>query len=1534
MANQARAQAQPIPQVLEHLIQLNVDFQVLVCLGEECRCAVSPRAIVRHFNDQHQIPIELRKQVERYIQLFPGSYDHLSVQLPPDRSFPQPVIPVVDGFQCKGCPFKSQNRRVTRQHVNREHGKKRARDEEIFLIVRIQSWFKGKRERYWVVDEEAQPVPGPPARPDIVRDVGEESPDSSDATDGEVEDVSYDRLEGEIQQWQEEKQERRLILLARPADVELDPWIQYTKWYNVLNKSKHDLVRTYAFLREPDHDEIKLHRLIRAWKRIFERCLDTLEAIDHKDVVKWWGSPKNEVASQRPFELPQNSKTLDKYSQIWEQFICYVIRTTPEEFEEETETGIQFTREQWECVQRIQDHLGRGMPEDDDPDNEESGQDEESYERARDPELTSELMDLCRLVLVQDTSRISLYDSPLMHYLAVRGFDTESKSFRSSFFYTPILAGTLWISRLILLETAVPSISWPRLGLQSKAEIHSIPVRIHKIRTEHLCEGSFGPVSSILTQLAMGKKNNSTHETPSNIHWAEDFQTIYFGGMPVRLAKISTMGLAMIQEGYDMIRELAFGKELPVFDLSEIIDSMAWSSEFRRSDYSFINHTKNNEQIRVGHSFLFERAKGIKGGGQIIDRSSHDAQWIESAKGAYLTMERRFLRKLMVILHITGGQPARGPELGSVKVSNSIYSARNIYVINGRMCFLTTYDKARKRRGNSEYVVRSLPDRVSQLLFQYLVFVRPFARALDRRESEWLFGDSNGPWAGAQLSWELAKATNKHLGVRLTVSMWRHVAIGIAVQRLMQNSKVWEKDEEEGDRDDEEFAEGDDEEELEANAFDHIVVRQSGHGQRVAQAHYAIDGGFLHRLGPQLISAFERASVAWHGLFGWASVGSKARDQVEEDRTKAEKHGRHASQQLEPARVKRGRLQVGRRGPSPDTVRDRVTMALQRIYGPDGKPQSEEQASALQLVHDPPKTSIIVLPTSSGKSVLFFSVAAMMVQQTVVVVVPFHALVDDLITRGCRHGLSTEEWTGPDSCHEARQLVIVSADRAVRPELGFLHWATGLELTGQLAHVFFDEGHVAFTDRSYRARLRELWRLRYLDCPFTVLTATLIVQLEGMLRDQLLIPDAVLFRRSTVRPTIQYQVVDSQNEMPSKVGIEIVRKLGPFPDGKRGVVYVRSYATGEMVSQELDCPFYKATADQKGEVLEEWRQGSGGWIVATGALGTGINIPGIIYVVHIDRPYGLTSFVQQSGRGGRGGEISQSIIVIRVDSTHSYKRQGIMSAYSTEQIDEDAMTEFVQSRECRRVVLGQYLDGDEGIGRDCRTMDWAYCDICRARSHQERDFQLIELAGPDQAGREARVDVEVEAVQQVEGPEEPDGRHMIATASYESEEADEQMFRVMRELQQQCIYCMLIHGTETRHRISDDEPHGYNLDNCFPAEANRCGFNHFQAWRKKFVIPTGQDCFTCGLSQQVCRGTEDRTTCEYPHIVFQGMFILHQRQKLQAVAEIEGFQGSYETDIWEWFQEMDEGLRSSRESNWMKTWRQVCNLYVVMQRAR
>ena len=95
----------------------------------------------------------------------------------------------------------------------------------------------------------------------------------------------------------------------------------------------------------------------------------------------------------------------------------------------------------------------------------------------------------------------------------------------------------------------------------------------------------------------------------------------------------------------------------------------------------------------------------------------------------------------------TGGQPARGPEIGSIKTSNSVYSAWNLYIINGRMLFLTMYDKSRKRRGNTEYIMQYLPNDLGQIVAQYLTYVRSFAWALplDRCKLEYLFGDMRGP---------------------------------------------------------------------------------------------------------------------------------------------------------------------------------------------------------------------------------------------------------------------------------------------------------------------------------------------------------------------------------------------------------------------------------------------------------------------------------------------------------------------------------------------------------------------------------------------------------------------------------------------------------------------------------------------------------------------------------------------------------------------------------------------------------------------
>jgi hypothetical protein len=302
---------------------------------------------------------------------------------------------------------------------------------------------------------------------------------------------------------------------------------------------------------------------------------------------------------------------------------------------------VKYTSAQWKCIQRIRNKLDEDDPTDSEAD---------------DPELTNTLMCLCMLTVMQDTSRIKLYESPMMHYLAVRGIDEQSQSLRSAFFYTPILAGMLWINRLIMLEVAVPSEPWPELKLDSKADVESVPDRIHTLRQSHLCEGSFSPTSSILTQLAMGKKFNKTHQSPSNIHWSDDEKTIYYLGQPVQLAKVETMCHKLIEELQELMGALTFDSEVPTVDLSRIVDSMAWSQAFRRQNFSFIEHVQNQDQVKGDYQYLLDRARRKEGQWMLLrkNRATKQLEWVDTQVKAYLTKERQFLRKLMVCMHITG----------------------------------------------------------------------------------------------------------------------------------------------------------------------------------------------------------------------------------------------------------------------------------------------------------------------------------------------------------------------------------------------------------------------------------------------------------------------------------------------------------------------------------------------------------------------------------------------------------------------------------------------------------------------------------------------------------------------------------------------------------------------------------------------------------------------------------------------------------------------------------------------------------------
>ena len=84
------------------------------------------------------------------------------------------------------------------------------------------------------------------------------------------------------------------------------------------------------------------------------------------------------------------------------------------------------------------------------------------------------------------------------------------------------------------------------------------------------------------------------------------------------------------------MNKLTFRSDVPSIDLGGIVDSMAWSQQFRRQGYSFIGHVANKERTNMGYQYLLERAKGGKGkskhGWKLLrkSRASQKMEWVDA----------------------------------------------------------------------------------------------------------------------------------------------------------------------------------------------------------------------------------------------------------------------------------------------------------------------------------------------------------------------------------------------------------------------------------------------------------------------------------------------------------------------------------------------------------------------------------------------------------------------------------------------------------------------------------------------------------------------------------------------------------------------------------------------------------------------------------------------------------------------------------------------------------------------------------------
>lgn len=168
--------------------------------------------------------------------------------------------------------------------------------------------------------------------------------------------------------------------------------------------------------------------------------------------------------------------------------------------------------------------------------------------------------------------------------------------------------------------------------------------------------------------------------------------------------------------------------------------------------------------------------------------------WRKKAVNAYFAKVEAFLERMLLLIHITSSQPARGTELISLQYSNNMYGHhRGIFIDEGLIGTVTSYYKGYNVTGSTKIIHRFLPREVSELLVYYLWLVLPFWQQLDvlyNKRTEppstflWPLATGRGSWDVNRLSRVISREATECLKTRLNIMVYRHIAIAISRQHL------------------------------------------------------------------------------------------------------------------------------------------------------------------------------------------------------------------------------------------------------------------------------------------------------------------------------------------------------------------------------------------------------------------------------------------------------------------------------------------------------------------------------------------------------------------------------------------------------------------------------------------------------------------------------------------------------------------------------------------------------------------------------
>ncbi|KAI9765866.1 MAG: hypothetical protein M1839_005302, partial [Geoglossum umbratile] len=260
-----------IPEFLVQHLQLDKKFLILLCL--HCNNALLPTAVNYHLRRNIGLPKDIVNAATEFAKQLP-SYTNDTLPLYPDNSLPISEWPIIEGFQCRRCNFRSRRKRSVFDHTTKEHGMKgfllEARLEEVLL----QAWFSDNRAKYWKVKS--------------MEEVIEEQQGSTREEDEDIEanisiQTRIDILKKEKRR-NERLEERRQILDINNRPDDKDYWLIRTQWKQLF--AGRNLKTISAAKRVPDEEESNLVWICLAFDNVVLRAMETVRETP-REALRW-----------------------------------------------------------------------------------------------------------------------------------------------------------------------------------------------------------------------------------------------------------------------------------------------------------------------------------------------------------------------------------------------------------------------------------------------------------------------------------------------------------------------------------------------------------------------------------------------------------------------------------------------------------------------------------------------------------------------------------------------------------------------------------------------------------------------------------------------------------------------------------------------------------------------------------------------------------------------------------------------------------------------------------------------------------------------------------------------------------------------------------------------------------------------------------------------------------------------------------------------------------------------------------------------